>query len=592
MSAQDNRQGLDDTEEPEYVIQPTEDVYSYFMFVAPTEAKKEGLKAGGWTMDIILAYILAALNLLFQGTLLYCIFNEVVTGNIEWQDGIMNVGGKGLDLITGPVDGCNDGGSLCTLENKTFTCAPPSVQLTGRWTELDTNGDGIWTYDEVQAAREELKCKYVVDPVEVFNVFVKFLLAREKIIWIHPDLRAGKAIHKAYFTYAAGDIIMCGYRNEKMCPNLLKRGVFHAPLKYGTAPRVGTTIDTALKYCYNLLKPGGMCEMSLPSTYSVWKIAGDEQCGAKSYSKFVYEHPSGDVDTKKSLLAVDYEARESFEMSKSTTFKLYKCIIIFLWCLTMAFHLKECLIAITWLVRFPDAADFGSDAVIVSNQDEIDKAKEDCVQEEDWPEPSYKIQGITTMHRGAMAVLTFFRTFMTAVLTWVGVSYLLKSTDYIGLLMDAVALVFIVEIAQILYSQVLRPDIREQCESIEDMRVPMFGIDYLNRRPALTDAVQLGGIIVVVIVIIYFHYENLVDPLYESLECTCLSRGKTCREAQRFSYEFWYDYWKVKVPEVFATVAKLREGVTEAAAAPAPAAPSSMLNILSRKAQHHLGNSF
>ena len=88
------------------------------------------------------------------------------------------------------------------------------MQLTGRWEELDWNNDGIWTVEEVMEKRAELKCKYVVDSVEVFNVFITFLKAREKILWLHPDVKAGKAIHLPYFTYAAGDIIMCGYRNQ------------------------------------------------------------------------------------------------------------------------------------------------------------------------------------------------------------------------------------------------------------------------------------------------------------------------------------------------------------------------------------------
>merc|ERR1719155_459862 len=99
---------------------------------------------------------------------------------------------------------------------------------------------------------------------------------------------------------------MCQYRSKDMCSNLMERGFFHGPLKYGTAPRVGTTIDSALKYCYDLLKDGGTCQRFLPSTYSVWRVASGNQCQAPSYSKFVYENPGNGV--KKSMLEVDYEA--------------------------------------------------------------------------------------------------------------------------------------------------------------------------------------------------------------------------------------------------------------------------------------------
>merc|ERR1719161_2665658 len=400
-----------------------------------------------------MAYFLVFLNFFMQGLLLYTIYNEVVVANIDWQNGIMRYEGKDWNLFAPPPGGCNDGGSLCFYENNTFSCAPPSVQLTGRWDELDTNGDGIWTREEVEKAQKELQCKYVVNPVEVFDVFVKFLLAREKIIWIHPDLRAGKAIHKPYFTYAAGDIIMCGYRNEKMCPNLLKRGVFHAPLKHETAPRVGTTIDTALKYCTELLKPGGMCEKTLPSTYGVWKIESANQCGAQSFEKMVYEHPKSGV--KKSMLTVDYEANELFALSKTGIFQIYKTIIIGLWALQMLQELKDVTQGLTWCMRFPSDSD-------------MTKKGEEPVKSEtnEDGDTKYIIQGITSGHRMAVGLLNVLRFILASVLTLVGISYLLKGTDYIGLLMDAVALVFIIEIANILYNQVLRPEIREQCEAL------------------------------------------------------------------------------------------------------------------------------
>merc|ERR1719316_1707931 len=412
-----------------------------------------------------MAYILVILNFSMQGILLRTIYNEVVVANLDWQNSIMRYEGKDWDVFAPPPEECNTGGSLCFLDNNTFTCAPPSVQLTGRWEELDTNGDGIWTLEEVKKAKKDLQCKYIVNPVEVFDVFINFLKTREKILWLHPDVKAGKAIHKPYFWFAAGDIIMCGYRNELMCPNLLKRGVFHAPLKYHTAPRVGTTIDSALEYCYQLLKPGGTCQRTLPSTYSVWKISSANQCGGEDYSKFVYKNPGSGV--VKSLLEVDYDSREKYERSKTLIFKVYKIIIIFLWLLSMCMEIKDIIIVFTWCARFPDEKEFGAEAVLENEDGE------------------YTIQGITRDHRICMTIMTILRSFLVAVLTYVGVNFLMKQTGYIDLLMDAVTLVFIVEIANIIYTQALRPKIREQCENLQPMTVAKIGLfgslDFLNR---------------------------------------------------------------------------------------------------------------
>merc|ERR1719191_1371737 len=117
-------------------------------------------------MDIIMAYVLLGLNFFMQGFLLLVIYNVVVKGNISWQNSIIASEGGGLDLLGSPEPSkCNMGGSLCfTTPNNTVSCAPPSVQLTGRWEELDTDGDGIWTRKEVEAAQKDLQCKYIVNP--------------------------------------------------------------------------------------------------------------------------------------------------------------------------------------------------------------------------------------------------------------------------------------------------------------------------------------------------------------------------------------------------------------------------------------------
>lgn len=559
---------IDDTELPIFSVEPAENIYSYFMFVTPTETKKEG---GSWTWDVLMAYILVGLGWLIQGLLLYTIFNEVVIGNLDWQAGIFRVGKSDWNLIAPPPGKCNDGGSLCIADGGMYSCAPPSVQLTGRWEELDVNKDGIWTREEVMQEREKLKCKYVVDPVEVFDVFVTFLLKRENIIWIHPELRAGNMIHQPYFTYAAGDIIMCGYRNKDMCPNVLKQGVFDAPLKYGTAPRVGTTINSALDYCYDLLKPGGTCELTLPSTYAVWKIESVSQCHAPTYEKFTFTNP-GMTNSTKSLLSVDYEARQEFEKSKTVLFQTYKTIIISLWFLAMLMEFKDQTIIFTWVMRFPDAAEFGDEAVM------------EKINPENPEEATYTIQGITSTHRMCVGLLTLARFFMSATLTCVGVSFLMKQTDYIDLLLDALALIFIVEVAEVLYVQVLRPEVRAQTENLEPMHVPMYGIDWLNRRPSIVDIIQLSAIVFITICWMTHYYYSILDPIFDALECTCIGVGKNCREAKTFNYDFWHKYWKEDVPAVFAALDELKgqsggvsDGPAPAAAdnSPAPAAESA-----------------
>mmetsp|Transcript_38988 Transcript_38988/g.74762 ORF Transcript_38988/g.74762 Transcript_38988/m.74762 type:complete len:657 (-) Transcript_38988:49-2019(-) len=522
-----------DTSEPKVRITPLDTVYSYFMFMMPIEACKS---PGAFTWNKFMALGLVFMTFLLQAIVLYAIYKEVVAGDTKWRNSIV-----GIDPEPGQ---CNPGGALCTMEGGDYTCAPPSVQLTGRWDELDTDGDGIWTRSEVEAAADTLQCKYVVNPVEVFDVFVTFLKKRENFIWLHPELKAGNEIRKAYFTYAAGDLIMCGYRNEQMCPNLLTRGIFDAPLKFGTAPRVGTTINSALDYCHGLLEEGGTCERTLPSTYSAWKKASVDQCLGEQYSKAVYEHPL--QNTTKSMLKVDYEARKDYTMAaKSLLFFIYKMIIIGMFLLAMFAEMKDITTYVTWVAKFPSEDDFSGEGVYVEKDSEEDEER-------------YVIQGISSAHRCTVGLLTLGRALMIIVLTMVGVTFLQKDTDWVNLLLNAVALVFVVEIANNLYGQVLHTSLRELCENTEPMEVSMWGPLCLNANPALKDAIGAILLLLVIAGVMLVHFYFVGKPLAKALECACLSQGDSCHEADAFSNDFWDKYWLSDVPRVLQEIQALK----------------------------------
>jgi len=498
-----------------------------------------------------------------QSVLVYLVFHAVVLENVSWQNGILKLAGGNL-LSTETTSKCNDGGALCFRDNGVYSCAPPSIQLTGRWEELDTNQDGKWTLEEVTAAKDELQCKYAVNPVEVYQVLVDILKARSEVIWIHPDVAAGKMIHLPYFEYAMGDLIMCGYRSEDMCSNLMERGFFNTPLEHGTSPRVGTTINSAMSYCKKLLQPGGICEQLLPSTYTVWKIQSEIECGSPSYSSFKFTNPRN--QETKTLLEVDYGTRQEYELAQEMQFRVFKGIILFTWLLLMFVEFKEVYKIMTVVFRYPDAADFGEDAVLVE-QDPSDP--EDI---------RYRIQGITSNHRKSMAVLCFFRVLITAALTCVGVSYIVKTNGYTDLLMNGVTLVFVATLASSLYNQVLREEIRDQCEDIKAIKVEMYGSDWLNRRPALLDMACVCFLILCVYGVMSWQMSHVVKPVHTALECTCLSSGSQCFESNHFNKQFWDTYWKDTVPGVFKEVNSMKAKMP-AGATPAFVAHSGSQNI-------------
>jgi hypothetical protein len=546
----------DESVDPVYFVRPSDNVWSYFTFIAPTEAKKaEKTGSSPYSWDVVMAYALVSMTFFMQAVLIYLVFQEVVLSNVEWQNGIFAVGNKGVPTLFGEAPGggkCNSAASLCFTDRGNFTCAPPSIQLSGRWEDLDTNKDGVWTREEVEASKEALQCRYAVNPVEVFDVMINMIKKREHLIWIHPDIHAAKAIHFAYFQYAIGDITMCGYRAEQMCPNLLRRGFFDSAFIHGTAPRVGKTTETAMAYCRKLLRPQGLCEELLPSTYTVWKIASGIECGGEDYSKFKYTNPG--TKLTKSLLEVDYGSRQEYELAQDGWFRIFKGIVLIVWSLIMFNEYKEIVKFISLVLYFPDATDFGEDYVLV----EQDPSDPEDVR--------YRLQGIHYTHRVHVGILCCLRLGLTTFLCVVGMSYIIKTNVYPDLLMNVVALAFVAEIASVLYSQILREEIRDQTEDIKAIKVPMFGIRALNQYPALLDIILLAFVIGICYAIMEWQMGAIVQPIYQALECTCLSRGSECYESNRFDNKFWNNYWYRTVPWIYEEVAKLKAALPAGAA--------------------------
>jgi len=271
-----------------------QDIVSYFGFTLAKPHEEDPEKPtradeGAWTesqqnhlWDQITASCLASLALLVQGLILWCVYNNVVVENAEWQSAIVspyepyplklfNLSQlEDLDLQPHESD-CRTPDSICSQKGSTYSCTP-SLALLRHWDQLDLNRDGVWSRSEAVTVRGSLKCAYQADSLEFFDSMLKFVSMRERHIWIHPDIKNGTAIPKAYLNYISGDIVMCGYASSDMCGNLIHRGFLDAPLKYGTAPRVGTSIDSAMAYCEELLAPNGICEQLLPQSYERWKL--------------------------------------------------------------------------------------------------------------------------------------------------------------------------------------------------------------------------------------------------------------------------------------------------------------------------------
>jgi len=89
--------------------------------------------------------------------------------------------------------------------------------------------------------------------------------------------------------------------------------------------------------------------------------------------------------------------------------------------------------------------------------------------------------------------------------------------------MDGVAFIFIVEVEEIIYARVLRQEVRSTWEERDPVEIKKNG--FLASRPDLSDFMWLCIVLIAAIAFLAYYTVVLVEPLYASLQCACLSEG-------------------------------------------------------------------
>jgi len=293
-----------------------------------------------------------------------------------------------------------------------------------------------------------------------------------------------------------------------------------------------------------MLQPMGVCEDILPATYATWKLSSVAQCQIPTYKNFVYKNPaSGEL---KSLLAVDYFARVSYERAQTTIFQVYKGIICGLWILLVVYQLRRVSKVLTWVLEFPAAEE----------QDADTRAK--LAQNSRNSYMQVKVTGITMRHRIVLTLVSISRILICIILLYVGLNFLARQNDYVLLLLDGVALILIIEVQEIIYERVIRPEVRRNWECSEDMTFAKVG--FLKQRPDVVDMIWFIIILAGSGLFMWNLTRTMVYPLHDALDCACLSSGEKCYEATRFSNKFWDQYWSKELPGVFNQINNLKGG--------------------------------
>lgn len=458
-------------------------------------------------------------------------------------------GGKG-----GAAAAANKGGddsamsaTLCRMHNATYNCLPPSVKYAARWEDLDVNGDGIWSRDEAEKDVNELEKKLMAKPFLVFRAITIGLIDRQDMdskLWVEPNGMMAKmeGIPKAYFDYWMGDAAICSFADPGMCSTLLSRHIFDEA--FVNPGKEIADIDGALDYCTYMLKVGGGCEQSLPQIYKLYRALRHEQCQAGHfYPGGVYKNPHNPTD-KVYIIANAYEGLDKVLKADTTIFKCFMFLVLMLWLLALVNEMREMVKLGEFTFTFPATeGDLGIE--VEKNEDGDDK---------------YKLVGISREHRLIIGLTVLMRTGIIIYLGVVGCTFLILETGYMDLLMNAVALAFVLEVDEILFGAIARQSTLATLEAIEDVEfetsLPTQGcLGWMLLK-------DFWGIIMFPIIawlIITYHSLFVTAPVLDALHCACYQTGNQCKEAAVYNLDFWNNYWSQTLPAAMNEIAQLKK---------------------------------
>jgi len=170
------------------------------------------------------------------------------------------------------------------------------------------------------------------------------------------------------------------------------------------------------------------------------------------------------------------------------------------------------------------------------------------------PGEALQIVDISRPHWVVAVAMLFIRAYLWIYMSNIGTTFLIGTFSYEDLLFNAVALAFVFDLPEFLYTILIGDELKETLQDAGTEEYATILPTSWWAEIAISKA--FWGIVIIplftLFIIRYNYYHNIAGSL-EALECACFQAGPNCLAAQRFSSSWWDKYWQDTFP-----LAKLR----------------------------------
>mmetsp|Transcript_64524 Transcript_64524/g.114710 ORF Transcript_64524/g.114710 Transcript_64524/m.114710 type:complete len:743 (+) Transcript_64524:82-2310(+) len=490
-------------------------------------------------------------------------------------------GKKGRDGDDGgPV--LTKSGAVCHHRNGTLDCSPDSFAFIESWSDLDRDGDGLWTLEEARADEANLGCKLGMSVEEIFRSVSRGVVKDAKdtagnsyaVPFVPFSLEQRHAIPKTYFEWWRGLVAFCIVADGARCGELVQKGIFDGVIG---APdpkshRGGVVdMDTAIDYCQRLLSSGGICEQTLPGTYMMYRSKLMDKCGDATYQ--LGERLTNPHDERDAMhtIKVTYLNEKVYRTCSGGVYTFFLSLVLFLWYTNLAGEAYSCVCLLDFLVNFPRAsAGAGEQALIrpikklirrtrkfgptaslgLSNSSlftpKSDAGEESASDEDKGYKPASRVESLTPEHQCTCWIMLAMRLWLLVWMFRVGATYLLYTKTYEDLLLNSVALGFIFDLPAFLYNFLVNGSIKAAIDEAKTIPYRTSLPDPESWKHAFINKSVWGISVIplmVFIQVLYNRHSNIL-PSAEALLCACHQEGENCLATHVLQKWWWDNYWE------------------------------------------------
>lgn len=375
-----------------------------------------------------------------------------------------------------------------------WDCNPLSVTVSSTVSHLDLNGDGFWTRDEALEINQRLNSKLPLDDAssgreaDMQSVFIHVASGRNgNRIQAHKVLHGesgtvsydGVRLPVSWLKLQEPMLDLCVAGDPRICGNFEVRGVLESKLVNETDP------DTRIAICEETIEK--TCPFVFGERFRLNAYRGEELCGAPTYrwspSKQAREVIFGQSDKF-------VNTRDGIEHFQYVSFLW---VIVMIWFMLMGQELRK--ITAWWMIllllpeaRHSDRGDDDGNAAECQSEfslvDEVmadDGENQESVKTHIWGEvrtvgndeqDQHEVKRLPASLRWFSILFNVLpRTAIAVTVAFVGCNFLVRADDYMELILNSVALGFLIEIDEMLFHAVVAEEDKLKLRDFKDIEL-------------------------------------------------------------------------------------------------------------------------